>query len=125
MMQLHSLDIYTGTETLATQNPAAKRIFKNLVKPGPSLRSLTMTSLARIDSMLLELISETLPGLEILELSCIERIRMECCWGCFEDSLSCIVHSPIGDYHVDCQSLVVRCLESFSLVTEGFTLTCE
>lgn len=72
------------------------------------LTSLTLTSLPRIDTSLLLLLVRTFPRLTSLSISCTERLDLSCCWGCFEDSAGCTVHSPIPDMFADIAGLAVR-----------------
>ena len=98
-VNLRSLSIDFSPDGLATQHTRAKHIFSGSSSAGimfPScLESLTLTSLSRIDVPLLKIIVACFPHLITLSLSCTERLDLDCCWGCFEESASAIVHSPI------------------------------
>jgi hypothetical protein len=97
---LHELSVNCKHEGLATQHLFIKTMLCSLTVGLPtyhSLKNLTLTHLARIDAPLLRLVSSTFPLLEDLYLSCTERIHLEHCWACFEESLSCVEHSPIGE----------------------------
>ncbi|KAI9440769.1 hypothetical protein H4582DRAFT_1812137, partial [Lactarius indigo] len=61
-----------------------------------TLVSLKLTSLPHVTSMLLKGISRRCASLKELELSVVERLGIDCCWACFEESSTCIKHSPIG-----------------------------
>ncbi|OJT11204.1 hypothetical protein TRAPUB_12248 [Trametes pubescens] len=66
-----------------------------------------LTHLPRIDTALLSLIASRFVSLEILELSCTERLDEQCCWLCFEESSTCTIHSPIPDLFVTEEHLTV------------------
>ncbi|KAH9852633.1 hypothetical protein C2E23DRAFT_778455 [Lenzites betulinus] len=101
---LKNLELDFSGDGLSTQNNRAKTLFNNM---SADLRSLKLTYLPRIDAVLLSLISARFSSLEILELSCTERLDTLCCWLCFEESSTCTVHSPIPDAFA-----TVQCLSS-------------
>ena len=82
-----------------------------LLAPGilpQTLRSLTLAALPNISIKLLKAISTGCPGLSTLELGVAERLESEmCCWNCYEESTSCILHSPVGQQFSDLASLLV------------------
>ncbi|KIY53011.1 hypothetical protein FISHEDRAFT_34248 [Fistulina hepatica ATCC 64428] len=89
-----STDFYR--EGLSTQHDRLKLILNTLNARALScLCVLTLTSLPRTDPKMLRLIAQTLPGLEELYLSCIERLDFNSPWYCLQESLSCTIHSPI------------------------------
>jgi len=112
LTHLRILTISLEHEGLATQHPLAKRICKYL-QPLINLSSLTLTSVARIDTALLSLLAKTFPSLTALSLSCTERLDVSCCWNCFQESASCTVHSPIPDMFAQAADLAVS--QNFSL----------
>ena len=61
-----------------------------------TLVSLKLTALPYITPMLLRQISSRCANLKELELSVVERLGIDCCWACFEESSTCVKHSPIG-----------------------------
>ncbi|KAH9074864.1 hypothetical protein EDB83DRAFT_2653849 [Lactarius deliciosus] len=61
-----------------------------------TLVSLKLTSLPHVTSMLLKEISRRCTSLKELELSVVEQLGIDCCWACFEESSTCVKHSPIG-----------------------------
>lgn len=71
------------------------------------LTSLTMTRLWRIDVPLLKIVASAFPSVEILHLSCSEQLDVSCCWPCFEESSTAVVHSPIPNYFNDITKLTV------------------
>lgn len=110
LTRLHQLSVDFSREGLATQHPRIRLIFKQLESStvGTNLSSLTLSSLPRIDVHLLRIISASFPSLADLYLSCTERLEVACCWICFEDSLSCTLHSPIPDHYLEIEDLTVR-----------------
>lgn len=108
LTHLQYLSIDLAQEGLSTQHPRLKILFAFLeFGASASLTSLTLSSLPRIDALLLQLIASSFPRLTDLYLSCTERLEFSCCWTCFEDSLGCTIHSPIPDNYIDVQQLAV------------------
>lgn len=108
---LRLLSIDFSRDGLATQHFCLKCIFnQNLLLGNASFRldSLTLTSLPRIDVPLLKTIAICFPHLDTLSLSCTERLHLDCCWVCLEESSSTIIHSPIPDMFTDSETLAVR-----------------
>lgn len=103
---LRSLSINFEYEGLATQHT----YIKLLLNPSAPdrLESLTLSSLPRIDIPLLKIISARFPHLRALRLSCTERLHRSCCWVCFEESASGVVHSPVPDMFATPGDLAVR-----------------
>jgi hypothetical protein len=89
----------------------AIQICDHFNQAGSSLRqnitNLALTHLPRIDISLLRIISQTFPCLTDLYLSCTERLEINHCIGCYEESLQLIIHSPIPDMFPDARELVV------------------
>ncbi|KAG6861259.1 hypothetical protein C0995_002067 [Termitomyces sp. Mi166 len=110
LSHLRTLFIDLAQEGLSTQHPTIASIFSSLAPciTYPNLSSLTLSSLPRIDCLLLSLIARTFPRLVDLYLSCTERIEFDCCWACFEDSLGCTLHSPVPDDYLDVIKMAVR-----------------
>lgn len=75
-----------------------------------TLTHLKLTSLTYIDVSLLRLVSSSFPSLLRLHLSCTERILHTHCWGCYEESLQCVMHSPIPDVFPTQMDLMVSLL---------------
>lgn len=71
------------------------------------LTSLTLTKLWRIDVPLLKTLASTFPSVKILYLSCSEQLDVSCCWPCFEESSTAVVHSPIPNYFHNITNLTV------------------
>ncbi|KAH7910308.1 hypothetical protein BJ138DRAFT_1192525 [Hygrophoropsis aurantiaca] len=69
------------------------------------LTSLTLTALWRIDVPLLTTIAVATPFLKTLHLSCSEHLDISCCWLCFEESSSVVVHSPIPNHFANVSCL--------------------
>ncbi|KAG2040117.1 hypothetical protein BDR03DRAFT_950333 [Suillus americanus] len=95
-----------------SQTNRLKRIFSPLAIPliprfPPQLTSLTMTKLWRIDVPLLKTVASAFPSVKILHLSCSEQLDISCCWACFEESSTAVVHSPIPNYFNDITKLTV------------------
>ncbi|TFK90140.1 hypothetical protein K466DRAFT_644575 [Polyporus arcularius HHB13444] len=91
---LQDLTLDFSADGLATQRSRCLLLFKNVTA---GLSSLKLTHLPRIDVTLLSLLAGRFPALSKLELSCTERLDEQCCWLCYEESSSCVVHSPIPD----------------------------
>ena len=122
---LHSLVISFSQTGVATQQAHLKKIIKlpqpylsNPVSPIGSplhapkafsrLESLTLTALCFIDKALLTLVAKNFPNLTSLCLSCTDRLDMDCCWGCFQESASCAIGiSPIPDMFASVDHLAV------------------
>ncbi|KAI0687153.1 hypothetical protein C8T65DRAFT_819090 [Cerioporus squamosus] len=91
---LRDLALDLSADGLATQRSRCVLLFQNVTA---DLCSLKLTYLPRIDVTLLSLLASRFPSLSQLELSCTERLDEQCCWICYEESSSCVVHSPIPD----------------------------
>jgi hypothetical protein len=108
---LKHLMISFSSDGRQSQTTRLKRIFSppaTLTPRFPSqLTSLTMTRLWRIDVPLLKTVASAFPSVEILHLSCSEQLDVSCCWPCFEESSTAVVHSPIPNYFNDITKLTV------------------
>lgn len=71
------------------------------------LTSLTLTKLWRIDVPLLQTLASAFASVKILHLSCSEQLDVSCCWTCFGESSTAVVHSPIPNYFPDITKLTV------------------
>ena len=91
-------------QTISTQSRAVLDLFFSLPS---SITELTLNDLADIDICILRLIAHNFPDLVHLELTCSERLDDSCCWSCFEESSSCVWHSPIPDRYLSVESFVV------------------
>ncbi|KAG1878677.1 hypothetical protein C8R48DRAFT_752709 [Suillus tomentosus] len=106
-----------------SQTTRLKRIFS---PPGiplvpwfpPQLTSLTMTKLWRIDVPLLKTVASAFPSVKILHLSCSEQLDVSCCWTCFEESSTAVVHSPIPNYFNDITKLTDNFADSLEPLTQ-------
>lgn len=108
LTRLQYLSIDLAQEGLSTQHPRLKALLGDLeTSASTSLISLTLSSLPRIDVLLLKLIAKSFPRLTDLYLSCTERLEFNCCWSCFEDSLGCTIHSPIPDNYINVVEMAV------------------
>ncbi|KAI5984740.1 hypothetical protein EDD15DRAFT_2480018 [Pisolithus albus] len=76
-----------------------------LPEMAPGLTSLKMTGLSRIDIDLLGTVAKTFPGLTDLHLSCSENLDTSCCWLCYEESSTAVIHSPIPDHYANVKTL--------------------
>lgn len=101
---LRDLTLDFSADGLATQSSRCGLLFSNITS---DLSSVKLTYLPRIDVTLLSLLAGRFPSLTNLELSCTERLDEGCCWLCFDESSSCIVHSPIPDYFPSAERLAV------------------
>jgi hypothetical protein len=109
---LKHLMISFSSEGRQSQTTRLKCIFSppaiSLTPWFPSqLTSLTMTKLWRIDVPLLKIVASAFPSVKILHLSCSEQLDVSCCWPCFEESSTAVVHSPIPNYFSDITKLTV------------------
>ncbi|KAA1468901.1 hypothetical protein DENSPDRAFT_915585, partial [Dentipellis sp. KUC8613] len=106
---LHELHVTTMHISFALENfvTLTSRILVDLPQLPSTLKSLQLTSLPRISSALLKKIAKVCPELEELHLSVAERIDDSCCWGCLEESTTCITHSPLGDSRNSIEDLAV------------------
>ena len=102
---LQKLELDFTSDGLSTQTSRSLLIFKNIVV---NLTVLQLTSLPRIDVVLLATIASRFSSLTALELSCTERLDKTCCWLCYEESSSCTIHSPIPDMYPSVEHLAVR-----------------
>ena len=110
MGSLRALHISFAAEVRSTQKIRSTQIFVIPLTDSPMihLTSLTLTELWRIDGTLLSMVSRAFPGLVSLHLSCSEHLDVSCCWACFEESSSAVVHSPIPNHFPTVASLTVR-----------------
>jgi hypothetical protein len=118
MGSLRALHISFAAEVKSTQKIRSMHIFVIPLTNSPMLHltSLTLTELWHIDALLLSTVSGAFPGLMSLHLSCSEHLDVSCCWACFEDSSSTVVHSPIPNYFPTVASLAVRFSPRYSLI---------
>ncbi|KAI0311864.1 hypothetical protein OF83DRAFT_1177166 [Amylostereum chailletii] len=73
----------------------------------PTLRTLALVALPHITARVLDAIAHACPSLDALALSVVERLDSEtCCWDCYEESESSILHSPVGQQYKDLSTLV-------------------
>lgn len=111
LTRLHQLTVDFTDEGLSTQHTRLKLIASNVAcrsfaATHDQLTALTLTSMPRIDTSMLHLISRCFPLLVDLYISCTERL--EDAWWCFEDSVGCTIHSPIPYVYADETHLAVR-----------------
>ncbi|KAI5895128.1 uncharacterized protein SCHCODRAFT_02224258 [Schizophyllum commune H4-8] len=104
LARLLQLTVDFTDEGLSTQHTRLKLIASNLASRSltathDQLTALTLTSMPRIDTSMLHLISRCFPLLVDLYISCTERL--EDAWWCFEDSAGCTIHSPIPYVYAD------------------------
>lgn len=104
-VSLRSLEMDFSSDGLSTQMTRCSLIFNQLTA---GLTVLKLTYLPRIDTALLAQVASRFPSLATLELSSAERLDEECCWLCFQESSSCILHSPIPDFFPSVEALAVR-----------------
>jgi len=122
MDSLRALHISFAAEVRSTQKIRSMQIFVIPLTNSPMvhLTSLTLTELWRIDALLLGMVSGAFPGLMSLHLSCSEHLDVSCCWACFEDSSSAVIHSPIPNHFPTVASLTVRFSTRYPLIIEHF-----
>lgn len=102
--RLRVVEIEFSPDGLKTQFTRIKMIFKHL---SPNITELRLTWLPCIDINLLSMIAARFTALETLDLTCAERLDEECCWLCYEESLSRTVHSPVPDVCYSTEQLPV------------------
>ncbi|KAG2346788.1 hypothetical protein BDR05DRAFT_1045811 [Suillus weaverae] len=120
---LKHLMISFSSDGRQSQATRLKRIFSPPVIPliprfPPQLTSLTMTKLWRIDVPLLKTVASAFPSVKILHLSCSEQLDVSCCWPCFEESSTAVVHSPIPNYFNDITKLTDNFAHSLEPLTQ-------
>lgn len=116
MGNLRALHVSFAAEVRSTQKMRSIQIFVTPLTNSPMthLTSLTLTELWRIDVLLLGMLSGAFPGLVSLHLSCSEHLDVSCCWTCFEDSSSAVVHSPVPNHFPSVTCLTVCFPTSYS-----------
>ncbi|OAX38879.1 hypothetical protein K503DRAFT_740478 [Rhizopogon vinicolor AM-OR11-026] len=82
------------------------------------LTSLTLTKLWRIDVPLLKTLASAFASVKILHLSCSEQLDVSCCWPCFEESSTAVVHSPIPNYFSDITKLTDHFADALKSLTQ-------
>ncbi|KAG2142865.1 uncharacterized protein EDB93DRAFT_1088458 [Suillus bovinus] len=120
---LKHLMISFSSDGRQSQTTRLKRIFSPpaiLLTPWfpPQLTSLTMTKLWRIDVPLLRTIASAFSSVKTLHLSCSEQLDVSCCWSCFEESSTAVVHSPIPNYFNDITKLTDNFADSLEPLTQ-------
>ncbi|KAG2110590.1 uncharacterized protein F5147DRAFT_634102 [Suillus discolor] len=120
---LKHLMISSSSDGRQSQTTRLKRIFSPPAIPlvpwfPPQLTSLTMTKLWRIDVPLLKTVASAFPSVKILHLSCSEQLDVSCCWTCFEESSTAVVHSPIPNYFNDITKLTDHFADSLEPLTQ-------
>lgn len=73
-----------------------------------TITELSLLDLPDISPGCLNVIAKKFADLTSLELSCTERLDDSCCWGCFEESASCVNHSPVPDIFPTVGDMTVR-----------------
>lgn len=99
-MNLLSLELACEAVSVFSLSASILLVFPQLPT---SLVSLKFRSLPYISPTLLKEISRQCTSLKELELSVVERLGIECCWVCFEESSTCVNHSPI-DFDASCDT---------------------
>ena len=117
-MNLLSLELACDAVSVFSLSASILLVFPQLPT---TLVSLKFTSLPYISPMFLKDISRQCKGLKELELSVVERLGIECCWACFEESSTCVKHSPT-EINTSCDTAeelavrkrppVMRCIHS-------------
>ncbi|KAH8111049.1 hypothetical protein DFH11DRAFT_1799086 [Phellopilus nigrolimitatus] len=72
-----------------------------------TVAELSLTDLPDISVRVLCAVAQKFRALRSLELSCTERLDTACCWSCFEESASCVWHSPIPDVFGSVQEMTM------------------
>ncbi|KAI5124269.1 hypothetical protein M0805_005118 [Coniferiporia weirii] len=116
------------TETIANHR---RTIFPLLDALPAGLTDLSFTDLPDISVRMLCAIADKFLLLRSLELSCIDRLDPSCCWSCFDESASCVWHSPIPDVFTSVQDMTIKLRRILSPLTNlehlqlGFFLSPE
>ncbi|KAJ2929474.1 hypothetical protein H1R20_g7620, partial [Candolleomyces eurysporus] len=82
-----------------------------------SLRHLRFTKLPAIEISLLRFIARVFPALVSLEIDSASRLNVGCCTGCFEDSLTLTVHSPVSRRFHSAEALAMAYGEALQPLT--------
>ena len=104
MIENSVVRIVFKTETLANIHRVIFPLLDNLPE---GLTDLSLSDLPEVNPRVLDKIAQKFCNLRSLELHCTERLDTSCCWDCFEESASCIWHSPIPDLFFDPRDLSV------------------
>ncbi|KZT09842.1 uncharacterized protein LAESUDRAFT_694303 [Laetiporus sulphureus 93-53] len=102
--RLQIIELDFSSDGLATQSDRISFIFSHLTS---NITELRLKCLPRIDHHLLALIASRFTALEMLDLTCADRLDEACCWLCYEESSSCSDHSPVPDCHSSVEDLSV------------------
>ncbi|KAF9219744.1 hypothetical protein BS17DRAFT_760427 [Gyrodon lividus] len=118
-----NLHISFAADGRSTQKNRLSHIFNTPLMnvPMTHLTTLTFTGLWRIDTALLGIISTAFPELTTLRLSCSEHLDVSCCWACFEESSSAVIHSPIPNHFSTASKLTTdfsKALKPLSKLTD-------
>lgn len=105
-VHLESASLSFHAEGRNTQHTSTKLILKNLP---PKLTHLTLERLPLVDSYLIGVVAARLPNLRSLKLTCADRLDpdLACCWTCYEESGSHTIHSPMPNFYIGIDDLVV------------------
>ncbi|KAH7924307.1 hypothetical protein BV22DRAFT_1196038 [Leucogyrophana mollusca] len=118
---LRHLSLSFGEDGRSTQKNRVNAIFPATAGINTwfpcQLTSLALTALWRIDVPLLQTISGAMPSLATLHLSCSEHLDVSCCWLCFEESSSVVIHSPIPNHFANVSCLTEEFGKALKLLT--------
>ena len=118
-MNLVSLELACEAVSVFSLSASILLVFPQLPT---TLVSLKLTSLSHITPMLLKEISRRCTSLKELELSVVERLGIDCCWACFEESSTCAKHSPIGFFDASCDTAEELAVSDSLQLWDIFTL---
>ncbi|KAH9840059.1 uncharacterized protein C8Q71DRAFT_795251 [Rhodofomes roseus] len=104
LLNLQVVELDFLPDGLATQAQRVKLLLSLLPA---TLTELRLLNVPRIDTHILGLVAAQCPALETLDVTCIGRFDEGCCWLCFEESSTCIIHSPIPDVYPSIKELSV------------------
>ncbi|KAL5492439.1 hypothetical protein ACEPAI_3886 [Sanghuangporus weigelae] len=101
---LRAVHITFKTETLANIHRTTFLLLENLPA---EITELKLTDLPDVNMKMLYEIAQRFRALRSLEVNCAERLDSTCCWDCFEESSSCIWHSPIPGLFADPEEFTI------------------
>ncbi|KAL5513217.1 hypothetical protein ACEPAH_3615 [Sanghuangporus vaninii] len=101
---LRTVHITFKTETLANIHRIVTPLLENLPA---EITELNLTDLPDVNMKMLHEIAQRFRALRSLEVNCAERLDSTCCWDCFEESSSCIWHSPIPELYANPEEFTI------------------
>ncbi|KAI0309396.1 hypothetical protein OF83DRAFT_1158649 [Amylostereum chailletii] len=117
MFPIHSFRNLTGLE-ISCFADVTKTIHQKVPQLFPylpqTLTTLRVTKLPHIGTEMLNAIGDRVTGLVVLELSVVDRLKVECCLLCLEASQRDIMHSPVGPRYDTLEQMIKRYVASLA-----------